>query len=56
MNIIQKLVTLMIQGVSQPHFGQNVKMRLTLTKMGTWESFGTPATLELDNRGQNTSL
>ncbi len=24
-------------------------------KMGTWESFGTPETLELDYKGQNTS-
>jgi hypothetical protein len=27
-----------------------------IPKMGTWESFGTPKTSELDFRGQNTSL
>jgi len=29
-------------------------MRLTLSKSGNWESFGTPATSELDNKGKNT--
>jgi len=31
-----------------------VRMRLTLPKSGNWESFGTPATLELNSRGKNT--
>jgi hypothetical protein len=41
--------------MSQPHFEASVRMRLTLPKSGNWESSETPATSELDNRGQNTS-
>jgi len=41
--------------MSQPHFGQSVRMRLTLPKRGDLGSSGTPATLELDKREQNTS-
>jgi hypothetical protein len=41
--------------MSQPHFGLSVRMRLTLPKVGTWESSGTPKNSELDCRGQNTS-
>jgi hypothetical protein len=40
--------------VSQPHFEASVRMRLTLPKSGNWESSETPATLELNSRGQNT--
>jgi hypothetical protein len=39
----------------QPHFGASVRIRLALPKVGTWESSGTPETLEFDCRGQNTS-
>jgi hypothetical protein len=41
--------------LSQPQFEASVRMWLTLPKSGNWESFGTPATLELDSRGKNTS-
>ncbi len=34
---------------------EGVKMKLTFLKMRTWESFGTPKTLEFDCKGQNTS-
>jgi hypothetical protein len=41
--------------MSQPHFEASVRMKLTLPKVGNLESSGTPATSELDCRGQNTS-
>jgi len=41
--------------VSQPHFGLNVKMKLTLPKVGTWSPPGLPKNSELDCKGQNTS-
>jgi len=39
--------------VLQPHFEASVRMKLTL-KSGNLESSGTPATSELNCRGQNT--
>jgi hypothetical protein len=58
-NVIPKLqLPLILQWkldlLLQPHFGLSVRMRLTLPKSGNWESSETPATLELNNRGQNT--
>jgi len=41
--------------MSQPHFGQSVRMRQT-PKSGNLESSGTLATSELDNRRKNTSI
>jgi hypothetical protein len=40
--------------MSQPHFGQSVRMRLT-PKSGNLKSSRTPATSELNSRRQNTS-
>jgi len=42
--------------LSQPHFGQVWGWSPTLGKVEGWESFGTPECLELDSKGQNTSL
>ncbi len=40
--------------LSQPHFGLSVRMKLTLPKVGTWESSETPENSEHDCRGQKT--
>jgi hypothetical protein len=40
--------------VSQPYLGE-YKDDIHTPEMGTWESSGTPETLEFDCRGQNTS-
>jgi hypothetical protein len=41
--------------LSQPHFGLNVRMKLTLPKSGNLESSGTLKNSKLDCKGQNTS-
>jgi hypothetical protein len=41
--------------LSQPYFEKNVRMRFTLLKWGTWESFETPESSEFDYEGQNSS-
>ncbi len=43
----------MFHGMSQPHFGLSVRMKLT-PKSGNLESSGTPKNSELDCMGQNT--
>jgi hypothetical protein len=39
----------------QPQSWKNVKMKIHIPKMRTWEYVGTPETLENDCRGQNIS-
>jgi hypothetical protein len=39
---IQTQNTNKIHKLSQPHFGQSVRMRLTLPKVGTWSPLGLP--------------
>jgi len=37
-----KLSSFLNDWLSQPHFGQSVKMRLTLPEVGTWSPQGLP--------------
>jgi hypothetical protein len=44
-----------LEEVSQPHFGLNVRMKLTFPKVGTWSPPGLSKTQSSITGGQNTS-
>jgi hypothetical protein len=47
---------LFLNKMSQPHFGQSVRMRLTLPKVGTWSPLGLPQLQNSTTEGKTPRL